>query len=367
MAFSGKRVRQARELRGLTQTELAGKTRSSHGRSNVSQGLIADIERGFKDASHDVMASIAIQTRFPLSFFSKDPEVEFSLDSLLFRARASATRRQLMSACRYAELTYELFLGLSKRVTPLPLILPRLVGSDPHEAAQKTRIAMGISAGEPVGHLAYEIEKSGILVIALPVDLEKQDAFMHWAALDAPFIATIAGRPGDRSRFSMAHELGHIVLLHNRKFGTEEERLADQFAAEFLMPEVAMRREITIPVMLSRLAELKRTWKVSIQALARRAFDLNIISHRQYRYLFEQIGIKNYRTQEPVIVPPEQPRRLRQLAEQMYGHPLDHQRIALDFRLRTDLVAEIMEAYAGPREIATPRHNTNVVDFKRRR
>ena len=359
MTFSGKRVRQARELRGLTQTELADKAR-------VSQGLIADIERGFRDGSHNVMSAIASQTRFPLSFFSKEPEIEFSIDSLLFRARASATRRQLTSACRYAELIYELFQEMSKRFTRIPLILPKLLGGDPNIAAQKTRAAMGLPSDQPIVHLVNSIEKAGVIVLPIPAEIEKEDAFAHWVTPDTPTIAAIAGRPGDRSRFSVAHELGHIVLQHSRQFRTDDERIANVFAAEFLMPESAMRREVEQPVTLSRIAELKPRWGVAIQALVRRAFDLKIVTERQYRYLFEQIGSKKWRTNEPLYIEPEKPRALRQMLESVYGHPIDYYRLASDARLRTELVKEIVEGYAGPRETTSPRRNGNVVDFKRR-
>src|SRR5262245_21838168 len=147
----------------------------------------------------------------------------------------------------------------------------------------------------------------------------------------------------ERLRFSIAHEVGHLVLKHIGKYRPEEERAAYQFAAELSMPRHAMRTEIVSPVTLSAIASLKPRWRVSIQALVRRAFDLSIISDRQYRYLFEQIGSKGWRTREPsnLDVPPEKPRSLRQMAELVYGNPIHYEKLATDAHLHTNAVRQM--------------------------
>ena len=83
----------------------------------------------------------------------------------------------------------------------------------------------------------------------------------------------------------IAHELGHLVLQHSRITRAEEERSAFSYAGALIMPEAAMRREISTPVTLSSIAVLKPRWRVAIQALIRRARDLDIITERQYSYL----------------------------------------------------------------------------------
>ncbi len=99
--FNGKRIRQARELRRLTQGELArliGK----------SQAAIAHVERGFKEPSAELVSAVAVHTHFPISFFTTVPPVEFPGEVLLFRARATMTRRDAQAAARYAEVIFEM-------------------------------------------------------------------------------------------------------------------------------------------------------------------------------------------------------------------------------------------------------------------
>jgi Zn-dependent peptidase ImmA (M78 family) len=52
---------------------------------------------------------------------------------------------------------------------------------------------------------------------------------------------------------------------------------------------------------------LKERWKVSMQALVRKARDLGQISDRQYRSLFTRMSMKGWRTEEPIDIPREEP------------------------------------------------------------
>ena len=82
---------------------------------------------------------------------------------------------------------------------------------------------------------------------------------------------------GDRRRFSVAHELGHLVL-HQFPQGAPRvlEQQADAFAEAFLLPEAAMREALVPPITLTTLADLKTRWGVSLQALIRRALTLEL-------------------------------------------------------------------------------------------
>jgi Zn-dependent peptidase ImmA (M78 family)/transcriptional regulator with XRE-family HTH domain len=340
--FLGKRLRQARELRRMTQKDLAK-------RVGKSQGAIANIEGGFTQPSPNLVASLASHLRFPIVFFSKEKKVDFPLESLMFRARAATTRRDAVAASRYAEIVYEVFEYATDFVNPIPVRLQKS-SQTPNSAAQQARRMMGLPPEMPIPHLIHEIEKSGICVLSLPLDLQKVDAFSAWVGSEPPkpVIAICKGKPGDRLRWNVAHELGHLILHGEHKRLQKEHHLqADSFAAELLLPEVALRQEITLPVTLSSLAPLKVKWGVAIQALTRRAYDLKIITKRQYTYLFEQIAAKGWRTREPanLDVPQEKPRALMKMAEVAFGGPASIQRIATETKLSPEMVGTILSGY----------------------
>lgn len=340
--FNGKRLRQARELRLLTQSELAR-------RVGKSQAAIANIEGGFSQPSSDLLVALAAHTRFPIAFFSSEQGFDFPLDSLMFRSRSATTRREAVAASRYAELVFDLVKFLSGFVDPLPIRLQRC-GSDSQEAAQQTRRLLGIDPEAPIEQLIFELEKNGIVVMALPIDLKRIDAFSAWILCPDPIpvIAVCSNRPGDRLRWNVAHELGHLVLHGElRQLRKEHHQEADQFAAEFLLPGRSLRREINSPVTISSLAPLKPRWKVSIQALIYRAYSLGVITKRQYGYLFEQLSARDWRLREPsnLDVPLEKPRLLTKMAELVFGSPPDLRSLAADTKLSPSMIADILAGY----------------------
>jgi Zn-dependent peptidase ImmA (M78 family) len=111
--------------------------------------------------------------------------------------------------------------------------------------------------------------------------------------------------PPDRYRYTLAHEIGHIVMHAMPSVAMEKE--ADQFAAEFLMPRREIRTHFARPFTLQKAAELKPHWKVAMSALIRRAHDLDMISDRYYRGLMTQMSRHGYRLHEPVALDPEEP------------------------------------------------------------
>lgn len=346
--FSGKRIRQVRELRRLTQDELAR-------RVGKTQAAIGHVERGFKEPSAEFVASIAQYTHFPISFFTSDPPIEFPVEVLLFRARKAMTRRDAQAAARYAEIIFEMEMNLSKHVTTPPLKLEKSEKS-PAAAAREARRWLGLSQEEPVRHLTNAMERVGILVLGIPVEEQSDiDAFSAWVQ-DTPIIALCAGKDaGDRKRFSAAHELGHLVLHFGKTIRSDEHKEADEFAAELLMPEKAMRREITSPVTLTSLAALKPRWGVAIAALVYRAHELRIIQDRQYRYLFEQISIRGWKTREPgnLDIPVEKPRRLKKIVELLpFGDNVS--RLAAELNLSAENVNEILDLYDDMPEMNLP-------------
>jgi Zn-dependent peptidase ImmA (M78 family) len=101
------------------------------------------------------------------------------------------------------------------------------------------------------------------------------------------------------------------------------------------------------PITLATLADLKVRWGVSLQALIRRAHTLDLLPPSQYRSLSAQLGARGWRTREPIAVPVERPRALPQLAELLYGRPLEAPRLAAERGLDSAFVRELLEAHAA--------------------
>jgi Zn-dependent peptidase ImmA (M78 family)/transcriptional regulator with XRE-family HTH domain len=345
MTGTGTRIRQAREFRGLTQTELAR-------RCDVSQPLIAQCEVGTKTASRHLLETIAFQTRFPLSFFRRSEFGDFPLGSLIFRARKAMSAKERDQVHRYGEVLYEGVSQLADRVQFGPVRLPRLRGGDvesPAHAAEITRAALGISPDKPISNLTNTLEHAGVLVLQLPLHATHAGAYSLWVG-EQPVIVLFAGVLGDRMRMNLAHELGHLVM-HQQLVGEEKgrEKEAFRFASELLVPEKSAREELIKPVTLSSLAPLKPRWGIALSALIMRAAQLEILTERQQRYLFQQLSQRGWRTREPanLDVPVEKPRAVRKMIELLYGNPPDMRRLAADVALPSDLLRHAVDGGAS--------------------
>jgi len=163
----------------------------------------------------------------------------------------------------------------------------------------------------PIVDLAGTLEKKGIAIIAVG-GYPRFDGISFWVNNTLPVIAFNKDLPGDRQRFSIAHELGHLVMQSNKLLDIE--KAAHRFAASFLVPAVAAKEELghtRTNLSLNELAILKQTYGFSIQSWARRAFDLNIISHSSYTTLCKQINARGWRSNEPGNVPSEEPNYIK--------------------------------------------------------
>jgi Zn-dependent peptidase ImmA (M78 family) len=335
---NGQRIRQARELAGLTQAALAEIL-------GVDQTMVAHIERGTRQPTDELLEAIAPELHFPASFFSQPTPPEFPRGSLLFRSKAVIGRKVIGQAHAHAELVFELTMKLASQASLIPIRLP--TERDPIKAAQQVRSLFG-NREEPATGLIRAIEKLGVIVIPIP-ELRECDAFAVWAGADRsyPVIGMLVGRSHDRTRMSLAHELGHLILHRYAAGATQQlETEAYQFAAELLTPASSTAVDLRAEKLnLFRLVSLKGKWQVSMQAMARRARDLGVITDRQYRYLMQQISLKGWRTVEPQFGPVEleRPRAIRKLIEVTFGQRLNTPAIAKEFKLSDAFVANLLE------------------------
>jgi Zn-dependent peptidase ImmA (M78 family) len=328
----------------------------------IQQYVISQAERNARVLSDDLLRQVSEVTGFPVEFFDESPESEFPLGSLLYRKFNYLSSQDKTHAYRMAWQSYYLYERLSKRLRTIPLRIQKYIEEDPITATRLIRSAIGCEPETPIKNLINKFERHGIIIIMLSEEINGLDAFSSWVNGIYPVIALSPERPGDRQRLSAAHELVHLVLHQSFRGGFDGlEREANQFAAELLLPEEAMRREIVPPVTLSGLAELKCRWGTSIQALTYRARELGIISLRQDKYLWTQISKRGWKTHEPdaLYIPHEKPRALRKMAEVLYGEPIQYKKRAAETHLPVFWVKGDLDNHASKEDLDASLRNAN--------
>jgi Zn-dependent peptidase ImmA (M78 family) len=164
----------------------------------------------------------------------------------------------------------------------------------------------------PVDNLTQIVEEAGCIIMHCDFGTRMLDGLSLCMPKSPPMMFINKDVPGDRLRFTIAHELGHIVM--HDYYTPEMEDEANEFASEFLMPAQDIRHELS-QISIDRLATLKLRWKVSMQSLLMRAASLNKINDRSKQYLWMQMGQAGYRTHEPVEIDLEIPTLYREIID----------------------------------------------------
>ena len=295
----------ARQLRGYTQKEAAELI-------GVSQGKLSKAENQLQSLPDDVIAKIARVYDLPTSFFCR-VEDRSAEEHFYFRRKVTIPVKTIESFKAQIQV---LKLVLDDILSPIELPECTLPTLSPKEypikdIAATIRQKLGIGYG-PVPNLTSILEKNGILVFKFDFGTNQLDGLSSITSSGHKIIFLNNQMPNDRNRFSLAHEIGHIVMhIGQGQPGSEElEREANEFASAFLMPE----DEIGIMLAnlnLATLAELKRRCRVSMRALIRRARDLNCLSDQGYRSFQISFSRLGYTKEEPVAIPVETPTVIR--------------------------------------------------------
>lgn len=312
----GTRLRELRQLHGMTQTEFAAKL-------DVKQSLLSDVERGRRPAATLVTKAAWVFHTGP-GFFAEDP-TSYAVGSLNYRTRKLSAKVQEAANRTFGELEREARRELeSYRMIDLTA---RELGdrSDPlpveqiNATAAKARSLLRIPDAGPVPNVTRALEYAGVPVLELAnpfVDLSQIDGVSSPDTLTARGVVAVTPTDaGDRARFTRAHELGHLVLHTDERPTTESVREgeANLFAGAFLLPDQDAHELITPSLTLEGYAQIKAKYAMSVAAIIRRAHDLRIIDAARYRTLNIQIGSRGWRKKEPVAVPVEKTSLLSQM------------------------------------------------------
>ncbi len=310
----------ARESRGMTQSELAGVMAELSGEP-VSQAWVSKVEAGRTSLGGTRLGWYATAVRYPAQVLCEDPQVSgVGIGLVHHRKKAALGATALRRIHAELALTRRQVSGLLaeergrnghrfERISVTEL-------DTPMDAAQQMRELWELPPG-PIRDLVAVIERAGGLVLVRDLRTGDLDAVSQWDGVQPPLVLANALAPGDRLRFSLAHEIGHLTM-HARPAATAlQEREADQFASELLMPARDIRDELGGGLDLDRLLLLKRRWGVSMAALARRAQTLAVISGWQYRNVMIEMSTLGYRTKEPGAIAHETPRTLHDAARHL--------------------------------------------------
>jgi Zn-dependent peptidase ImmA (M78 family)/DNA-binding Xre family transcriptional regulator len=317
--FQNERLSQILAARRLSQAQLASMV-------GVSPATVSKWRAGTQAPERDALERLANVVNVAPEWFTRLPATKVSPP--LFRSNASAhvaARGMLEARMEWAQ---DIAMALSEFVDYPTLNIPTRKFTDPEEITPEE---IEIAACEcrdlwrlgrvAVQDLALAVEGAGIVLIREETGIAQIEGLSAWSeVLDRPLILLSADKDnGYRSRFDLAHELGHLILHRHVKRPTERDRhklleqQAHRFAGAFLLPAELFASEVRTPVTLDDLLLLKRRWGVSAAAIIMRLHALEIIDEDNKQTLFKRRSARWGARSEPGDEDrvPEQPRLLR--------------------------------------------------------
>lgn len=317
----GKRLKLARSAAGLSLRGLSDRIDS-----RVTAQAIGKYERNQSMPSSGVLIALSDALNVSVNFLAGDSNL--SLLSVEFRTKKVKSRREenrigamvLQMLERY--LTIEEILGLPSINWDKPRSAPYPVNNDLLEADRAASLLrneweMGLN---PIPNMVELIEDRGVKVLFRPMEdgMDGLTAYVRREdSVESPVIVVNGDHGGERQRFTIAHEIGHLML--DVSPGIDEEKAAHRFAGAFLMPAETMWAEIgkhRAALGWVELFNLKLMLGVSVQAITYRCKDLGIIDQSVMGRMFDQFEELGWRSppyQEAHPMPGEKSGRFERL------------------------------------------------------
>jgi Zn-dependent peptidase ImmA (M78 family)/transcriptional regulator with XRE-family HTH domain len=303
----------ARESRGLTQKQLSEKI-------GIEQYELSRIENGIIDISEVALLELARVLEYPRGFFFQEFEV-YPLWMNFYRKHKTLSAREVKAIAALINIYRERVRRLLKSVDIDYVQIPDFSVAEfgtPEEVAVAVRESLRLPRGA-IDNMMEAIERFGVIVIQLDFKIRKFSGASLFIDNNLHLLFLNKMSP-DRQRFTLAHELGHLIMHSEPRPDDFLEEEADRFASEFLMPSKDIKPYLN-NLTMERLAKLKLHWKVAMSAILKKAHTLGKVSDRSYRKFWQKMGKQGYRTKEPPHLDPplEHPSLFQELVDYHLG------------------------------------------------
>jgi Zn-dependent peptidase ImmA (M78 family)/transcriptional regulator with XRE-family HTH domain len=297
----GQRLFRARKAAGLSLRDLAAKVDLSHAAIKKYED-----EAATPNSATLIKLAQALQVR--TEYFFRPETV--ALEGIEYRKRSTLPKKRLEA------IEHEVIDQIERRIElenlfPVPPLkafvpvagLPKKIAdlSQIEGAAEQVRNAWALGYA-PIPELIDALETHGIRVFMIDAHADPKFDGLAASVNGMPVIVVGSNWPGDRQRFTMAHELGHLMLAGRLAEDVDEELACNRFAGAFLVPRQSALQELGSRrsyIELKELALLKEEFGLSMGGLLYRARDLGIVTPAWRDETVRQFRLKGWNLTEP--------------------------------------------------------------------
>ncbi len=296
----GERLKRARSATGLSMAKL-GKA------VGVSANMIKKYEHNDSMPSSSVLIKMAEALGVRTEFFFRPMTV--TLSGIEYRKKASTPQKVLDKITADVLDQAERWLELKNLWPEFPIPSFQRPANMPAVSTLNDLEAFSVEVRRawqlglnPLPDMIDMLESKGVLVIVTDSDQADKVDGMQATVEKQPVIVISDQWPGCRQRFTLAHELGHLLLEGVLPENIDEEQACNRFASAFLLPGDgaiehlgAQRQNID----WKELYLLKHEYGLSMASILYRCLALGILSKQKCHSLFIQFSANGWRRKEP--------------------------------------------------------------------
>lgn len=294
----------AREYRGLTQKALSAAV------SGLSQSNLSKYENGIEALSGETVERIMSYLNFPAKFLNLN--ICNNVENKHYREKASISATGRKQIDRSVSLIAYCFDWMSGFVDLPDYKLGSYdleEGVAPCEVARQIRRQCRLGVA-PVRDICTVLESNGVFVYFWDCPYGEFDGVSLVTDNGYRLIIVNKNHSNDRMRWTLAHELGHCLMHEDTSVFVNEnrnkEKEANEFAAEFLLPESEVRSAFA-GIKMSKLPSFKTYWLTSMGAIVQRAKQLGSITNEKYRSMRVEFSRNRWNKNEPIPVSIDNP------------------------------------------------------------
>jgi len=346
----------ARESRNVSQKALAD-------RLDISQAAVSKLESGQIKADDEILSILIEFLEYPETFFCRPFEI-YPAGMQFYRKHktlpAKLSKRIEVALNIYRLHVSQLLLAAELQFTPLPDCDVDRFGRA-WKVARAVRQYLQIPRG-PIENVTEVLEKLGIVVVPFDPETPMFSGVSMILNTENNLILVNSQMPADRLRWTLVHELAHIIM-HSLPSETMEAE-AEEFTGEFLLPYDEIAPDVK-GLTVEKLSFLKRRWRVSMNGILTNSHRRGLVSDwedRRLRIRMANNGIT--RTKEPALsIPTEKPVLLSELLN-FHLHDLDYSLPELSSLVglnESELLSKFQPDLRGPTVIARSRPKLSLV------
>ncbi|HAQ61382.1 TPA: DNA-binding protein [Candidatus Delongbacteria bacterium] len=281
-----KRLKSARFVKGYSLQKLADML-------NISKQMISKYESGKSLPDSTNLINIAKALGQSADYFFRPVTVE--LGAINFRKKSGLAIKNQKVVEEKILLRVENYLSIesilaidSEFVNPLKGICADNIDKAA-EASDVLRKKWELGH-DPIHNVINLLEANRIKVIEIDDADDKFDGLSCIINNKFPVIVVNGNFNTERKRFTLLHELGHLVLnIPENIEDKEAERICHAFAGNMLIPSEILKREFgksRDKITLQELKVFQKEFGMSIQAITYRLIECGIISKNSQKYFY---------------------------------------------------------------------------------